>query len=87
VPVLDADVELLAAEREPDAAAAVEGLRLLHLREPEKPAEEAARLRLTAGRSRELDVVEADDQWDHRGQVVPIWGDCRPALPTCPRST
>ena len=39
---LDADVELLRADPEPDPAAASERLRLLDLREPEKRAEERA---------------------------------------------
>jgi hypothetical protein len=56
--LLDADVELIAArEREPDAAARTERLRLLELLEAEQVTEEAARLRLAARRGRELDVV------------------------------
>jgi hypothetical protein len=56
--LLDADVELIVArEREPDAAARTERLRLLELLEAEQVTEEAARLRLAARRGRELDVV------------------------------
>src|SRR5262245_62355199 len=60
VPLLDSDVELLAAEGKPDAAAAVERLRLRQLPQAEELAEEAARLRLAARRGRNLDVVEGD---------------------------
>ena len=56
---LDADVELLRADPEPDAAAASERLRLLDLLEPEQLAEEAARGVLAAGGGGELDVVDA----------------------------
>jgi hypothetical protein len=64
--VLDADVELLAAEREPDAAAAVEGVGLLDLHQAEELAEEASRLLLAARRGRKLDVVETDDLHQRR---------------------
>ena len=56
---LDADVQLLRADREPDAAAAPERLRLLDLLEPEQLAEEAAGGVLAAGRGGELDVVDS----------------------------
>ena len=46
---LDADVELLRADPEPDPAAAPERLRFLELLEPEQLAEEAARGTLAAG--------------------------------------
>ncbi|HLY85710.1 MAG TPA: hypothetical protein VKO84_04245 [Gaiellaceae bacterium] len=56
--ILDADVELAASgQREPDAAARAQRLRLLELLEAEQVAEEAARRRFAAGRRRELDVV------------------------------
>jgi hypothetical protein len=56
--LLDADVELSAAvEREPDAAACAQFLGLLHFREAEEVAEEPSRLRLAAGRRRELNVI------------------------------
>ena len=57
--LLDADVQLLRSDPEPDPAAGAERLGLLELLEPEQPAEEAARLRLAAGRRGELDVVDA----------------------------
>ena len=56
---LDADVELLRPDAEPDAAARPQRLRLRELLEPEQLAEEPARLRLAAGRRGELDVVDA----------------------------
>jgi hypothetical protein len=53
-----ADVQLAAvAEREPGAAASAQGLRLFDLFQTQQIAEEAARLRLAAGRRRDLDVV------------------------------
>jgi hypothetical protein len=56
--VFDADVELAAScQLEPDAAARAQRLRLLDLLEAEQLAEEATRLRLASGRSRELDVI------------------------------
>ena len=58
---LDADVELLRADPEPDPAAALQRLRLLDLFESEQLAEEAARGVLAAGGSGELDVVDAVD--------------------------
>ena len=58
---LDADVELLRADPEPDAASVCEQLRLLELLEPEQLAEEAARGVLAAGGGGELDVVDAVD--------------------------
>jgi adenosine deaminase len=60
--VVDADVELLLADAEPDAAATPERLRLLELLEAEQPAEEAACVLLAAGRRGELDVV---DRFEH----------------------
>jgi hypothetical protein len=56
--LLDADVELLGADSEPDAAARPQRLRLRHFLEPEQLAEEAARLGLAAGRRSYLDVVD-----------------------------
>ena len=56
---LDPDVELLRPEPEPDAAAALQRLRLLDFLEAEQLAEEAARLGLAAGRRGELNVVDA----------------------------
>ena len=58
---LDADVELLRADAEPDPAAAPERLRLRHFIEPEQLAEEAAGGVLAAGGGGELDVVDAVD--------------------------
>ena len=58
---LDADVELLRADPEPDPAAGAERLRLLDLLEPEQLAEEAAGGVLAAGGGGELDVVDAVD--------------------------
>ena len=57
--MLDADVQLLPSDTEPDPAAGAERLGLLELLEPEQSAEEASRLRLAAGRRSELDVVDA----------------------------
>ena len=56
---LDADVQLLRADLEPDPAAASERLRLLELREPEDVAEERAGGVLAARGGGELDVVDA----------------------------
>lgn len=56
---LDADVELLRADPEPDPAAASEQLRLLQFFEPEQAAEELSGRVLAAGGSGELDVVDA----------------------------
>jgi hypothetical protein len=50
--LLDADVELAAAEREPCAATRAERFRLLELLEAEQVAEEAPRVGLAAGRRR-----------------------------------
>src|SRR5688500_5431771 len=58
---LDAQVELLRADPEPDSAAAPERLRLLELLEPEQAAEEAAGGLLAAGGGGELDVVDASE--------------------------
>jgi hypothetical protein len=56
--LLDADVELaVPGEREPDASAGAQRFGLLELPQPEQVAEEAARLRLAARWSRDLDVV------------------------------
>ena len=57
--LLDADVQLLRPDPEPDPAAGAQRLGLLELLEAEQPGEEAARLRLAAGRRCELDVVDA----------------------------
>ena len=55
---LDPDVELSSGgEREPDASAGAQRFWLLELRQPEQVAEEAARLRLAARWSSDLDVV------------------------------
>ena len=56
-----ADVQLLRAGREPDAAARSQLLGLLELAQPEQAAVEAARLALAAGRRGDLHVVEAVD--------------------------
>ena len=58
---LDADVELLRTDPEPDAASASERLRLLELLEPEQLAEEASGGVFAAGGGGELDVVDAVD--------------------------
>ena len=56
--LLDADVELPSAvEREPDASAGAQRFGLLDLLQREEVAEEAARLRLAARWSRDLDVI------------------------------
>jgi hypothetical protein len=56
--LLDADVELpAAAEREPDASARTQRLRLLELFEVEQLAEETPRLVLAAGWRCDLDVI------------------------------
>ncbi len=56
--LLDTDVELaVAGEREPDASAGAQRFGLLDLLQPEEVAEEAARLRLAARWSRNLDVI------------------------------
>jgi hypothetical protein len=57
----DADVQLLRADAEPDAAPGSQGFRLLDLLQPEQFAEEAARVGLAAGRGRELNVVETEE--------------------------
>jgi hypothetical protein len=57
----DADVQLLRAGREPDAAAGAERLRLVELAQPEQAAVEPARLALAAGRRGHLHVIEAVD--------------------------
>jgi hypothetical protein len=62
----DADVQLLRAGLEPDAAAPAQRLRLLELRQPEHAAVEAARLALAAGRRGDLDVVDAVDHMNTR---------------------
>ena len=59
--LLHPDVQLLGADREPDAAARAQGGRLLELPEAEQAAEEASRRLLAARRSRKLDVVESED--------------------------
>ena len=56
--LLDADVELLGTDSEPDASARPQRLRLRQFLEPEQLAEEAARLGLAAGRRSHLDVVD-----------------------------
>jgi hypothetical protein len=56
--VLDADVQLLLPELEPDAAALPQRLGLLDLREADQLPEEATRLRLAARWGGDLDVVE-----------------------------
>ena len=56
---LDADVELVLPDAEPDAAACPDRLRLRDLLQPEQLAEEAARGLLAAGWGRELDVVDS----------------------------
>jgi len=58
---LDADVELLGAEREPDAPSRAQRLGLLDLGQAEQAAEEAPCGLLAARRGGELDVVEAED--------------------------
>ena len=56
---LDADVQLLRADLEPDPATASERLRLLDFLEPEQRAEEPAGGVLAADGSGKLDVVDA----------------------------
>jgi hypothetical protein len=51
-PLLDTDVQLPAAQCEPDSATRAQRLGLLELFEAEQDAEEATRLRLAAPRSR-----------------------------------
>ena len=55
---LDADVQLLCAHAEPDAAARLQRLGLLELVEPEQAGEERPRVLLAAGGRRELNVVD-----------------------------
>ena len=56
--LLDADVELAAfLQNEPQSATRAQRLGLLDLLQAEQLAEEAARLRFAAGRSRDLDVI------------------------------
>src|SRR5262249_49653790 len=58
--VLGAEVERgPAVDREPQPAARLEGVRLLHLHQPENPAVEGAHRVLAAPRHADLDVVEA----------------------------
>ena len=63
--VLDADVELLPPDPEPDAPARAERLRFLELLQPEHVAEETPRLRLAPRRRCELHVV---DPSEHGGE-------------------
>ena len=57
--LLDADVQLLRPDPEPDPAAGAQRLGFSTSSRPEQLAEEAARLRLAAGRRSQLDVVDA----------------------------
>jgi len=66
---LDADVELLRAGSEPDAAARGESRWLGDLVETEQLAKEAARLGLATGRAGKLNVIYADNPRAHRGQL------------------
>ena len=66
---LDADVELLRADPEPDSATASEPLRLLELLESEQVAEEAARVGLAARRGGELDCT--DDYLSCQNELIP----------------
>jgi hypothetical protein len=60
--LLDADVQLAAAAAEPRAAARRERGGLRHLAHAEQTAVERARSLLAAGRSGDLNVVDARDQ-------------------------
>jgi hypothetical protein len=64
-PLVDADVELVVAEREPDASAGPQWLRFVELRQSQQLAEEAPRLGLRARWSGELHVVEAEKSRFH----------------------
>ena len=66
VGVVRSKVELLTAGLEPDAAGALEALRLGNLREPEQAAVEAPRLVLAAFWHGEERVVEGDDRAQRR---------------------
>ena len=59
--LLDADVQLLRAGAEPDAAAAADRLGLRQLRHAEQLAVERARRLLAPARSSELHVVDSED--------------------------
>src|SRR6516225_12033751 len=59
-PVLGANVHLIATDLEPETSAALQGCRLLHLRESEDSAVKCPRLGNSIGRDRNLHVVDAD---------------------------
>src|SRR5690349_3450248 len=73
---LDAEVDRNARAREPATATRRERTRLGHLRQPEQPAVERARLVLAAVGDRELDVVGARDHRrslaDHAAAYAPM---------------
>jgi hypothetical protein len=59
--LLNADVELMRTNREPNPPATLERVRFGDLWEAKKPAEELARLRLAPPGRRKLNVIQADD--------------------------
>jgi len=71
-PLLDADVELLLAGTEPDAAARPQRLRLRDLFEAEQPSVERPRLLLAPARRRDLDVVDPDDRRARRSTIAAV---------------
>jgi hypothetical protein len=75
---LDANVQLLVADREPDAAARLELLWFRELAQAEQPAVEVARLGLGGRRSGDLDVIEGANQ---------AASDCSPSLLSLTAST
>lgn len=64
--LLDAEMQLLGAEREPDAAAHFKVRRLFQLRQTEQAAIEGARFGFLAARHRQQQMIERDDA-GHRG--------------------
>jgi lipopolysaccharide/colanic/teichoic acid biosynthesis glycosyltransferase len=73
--LLDSDMELLRSSLEPAAAARLQRPRLWQLFEPEHGAVECTRGRLTAGRSGDLDVVDADDRHPPRSTIDSVVED------------
>ena len=59
--ILDPDVQLAVAEREPTSSSHRQQQRLLDLTQPQQVAVERARLLLTAGRRGDLDMMQPGD--------------------------
>jgi lipopolysaccharide/colanic/teichoic acid biosynthesis glycosyltransferase len=69
-----ADVELVAAGSEPDAAARDQRLRLRDLLQAEQPAVERACRLLAPARGGDLDVIDADDRQRERSTIAAVSG-------------